>query len=237
MEGKKKFIKHHRLFIPGFFTLAILVILSFSIVSYSETKNLFLRYGESVSSTTAIAQPYLRSLTQSVLTLGIIAVALGLIAGFLISKYYWNATSKLHDEVIDMHSIINYSPFGIYTVLPTGEIDSFNSKMLEISGIKKATEIIGLNVFKLNSYKAANLDKYIQRGLDGESFEVETPYTSAITNKYSYRRYIGTPIFDRDNKTVIKLLLFVEELHGKVKIEDLVRRERQTGISTRLFKR
>lgn len=111
----------------------------------------------------------------------------------------------------EFSSIVENAPVGIYTIRPNGIIESFNPKMVEISGSKDASQRIGLNVFELHSYKESGLDKLFQKGLEGKSFETEVGHTSQ-DNKRTFRHYYGMPIFDNKSKAVERLLLIVEDV-------------------------
>ncbi len=108
--------------------------------------------------------------------------------------------------------IFDQAPIGIYTINKDGFIDSFNPKMVEMSGAKSANEVLGLNVFSMDSYKKVGLDKFFRIGLNGKSFNTEVKYVSQIGNKETWRHYRGVPLFLLDNKTVDKLLLLVEDI-------------------------
>lgn len=107
--------------------------------------------------------------------------------------------------------IFNNAPIGIYTLDKNGVVESINKKMLELSGIKNASELIGVNVLKLQSYKNFGLDKFIRQGLSGINFETQVKHVSFYGKKTSWRKYRGVPIFHQ-KKEVLKLLLLVEDI-------------------------
>lgn len=151
--------------------------------------------------------------------------------------------AKLRDYISitigEANSIIEYSPIGIYSLLPDGTIDSFNPKMVELSGDKSAKDIIGVNAFELESYKKSGLDKYFRQGLAGKPFEVETPYTSQLGNKTTFRKYIGTPIFHTNTKKVAKLLLIVQDVTQQKNLENQIKyysKELETEIMKKTSK-
>ncbi len=115
--------------------------------------------------------------------------------------------------------IFEHAPIGIYTVNKDGVIDSFNPKMVDISGPKNSSEVIGLNIFSLDSYKKSGLDKFFRKGLNGKYFTKEVEYFSQIGKKWSWRRYRGVPIFSKDSKTVERLLLLVEDITKEKEID------------------
>lgn len=127
-----------------------------------------------------------------------------------------NAHIKTQTEAL--FNIINNSPIGIYTVDKQGIITSFNPKMCKISGCKDPQERIGLNVFELHSYKENNLDKHFRQGLGGEPFEAEVRHVSQ-SDKESFRHYHGVPLFDHSGKNVVELLLLVEDVTERKKLE------------------
>lgn len=111
----------------------------------------------------------------------------------------------------EYETIFNNAPIGIYTLNKTGVVESINKKMLELSGIQKAQELIGVNVLQLSSYKNFGLDKFILQGLSGISFETQIKHVSFYGKKTSWRKYRGVPIFN-EKKNVLKLLLLVEDI-------------------------
>lgn len=116
--------------------------------------------------------------------------------------------------------IFEKAPIGIYTLDKNGVVESINRKMLEMSGIQEASELIGVNVLKLSSYKNFGLDKFIQQGLLGKSFEIELKHISFYGKKTGWRRYRGVPIFNQ--KSVSKLLLLVEDItETRIAIDNL----------------
>lgn len=117
--------------------------------------------------------------------------------------------------------VFEKSPLGIYTLTSEGVIDSFNPKMVELAGAKKSDNVIGLNVFEMETYKKAGLDKYFKKGLNGKSFEVEVAYTSYTGKRVSHRHYRGVPIYNAKNE-VSHLLLMVEDVTKRKANETLL---------------
>lgn len=112
----------------------------------------------------------------------------------------------------ELSNVIEKSPVGIYTVSKKGIIETFNPKMVEISGIKDSSEIIGKNVFEMEAYKEAGLDKLIVEGLAGNVFEKEIEIISVQGGgKKTYRHYHGVPLKDTQ-EDVGRLLLMVEDI-------------------------
>lgn len=108
--------------------------------------------------------------------------------------------------------IFNNAPIGIYTINQEGKVDSFNPKMLEISGAKSVTEVLGLNALTLPTYKKFGLVKYFKEGLAGKPFTLENvEYVSYTGGKRSVRRYTGIPIRNEAGE-VTRLLLMVEDV-------------------------
>jgi PAS domain S-box-containing protein len=128
---------------------------------------------------------------------------------------------KQHNLIL---SIFEKAPIGFYTVNKDGFIDSFNQKMLEINGAKSAKEVIGLNVFTLPSYQKSGIDALIREGLNsGKSFEVETPFISYVGGKESVRHYVAVPLLSEDGKGVERMLLMVEDVTEKRRLEEKLR--------------
>ncbi|MEK7098192.1 MAG: PAS domain-containing protein, partial [Patescibacteria group bacterium] len=84
---------------------------------------------------------------------------------------------------------------------------------------KDAKQVIGLNALELSTYKAVGLDKFFREGLQGKPFMTEVEYTSYTGKKTTYRHYFGVPIFGIDGKTVERLLLMVEDVSERKKLE------------------
>lgn len=118
--------------------------------------------------------------------------------------------------------IFNNAPLGIYTLDSTGTISSFNPKMAELSG-DVPQDAIGLNVFKMDSYKKAGLDTFFAKGLAGEAFETEVSYTSFLGKKTSIRHYRGVPIKGDHSPGHARLLLIVEDVTEKRRTEKRLR--------------
>ncbi len=123
--------------------------------------------------------------------------------------------------------IFDQAPIGIYTINKDGAIDSFNPRMSEISGVKSANEVMGMNVFSMDSYKKVGLDKFFREGLNGKHFNTEVKYVSQIGKKETWRHYRGVPVFLSDSKTVDRLLLLVEDITKEKERIELLERQTQ----------
>lgn len=118
------------------------------------------------------------------------------------------------------------APLGIYTLDVDGMITSFNPKMAELAG-DDPKEVIGLNVFEMESYAKAGLDKFFAKGLAGEAFEIEVEYTSLLGRKTSTRHYRGVPLEGHGKPGEARLLLLVEDVTERRAAEQRVRFERR----------
>jgi PAS domain S-box-containing protein len=107
--------------------------------------------------------------------------------------------------------VFKQSPIGIYTINKDGFIETFNPKMMRLSGAKRLSDIVGLNALTLPSYKKVGLDKFFRKALKGKAFKTEVEYVSYTAKKMSYRKYQGTPIYGKDRK-VERVLLMVEDI-------------------------
>lgn len=136
-----------------------------------------------------------------------------IILAVIISFYFIfkKRSSEISAKLESYATIVREAPMGIYLINKYGVIETFNPKMVELSGAKSASQVIGLNVFKMSSYKEVGLDRYFKEGLTGKPFDLETPYVSYTGRKKSYRHYLGSPILSED-RTVEKLLLMVEDI-------------------------
>lgn len=119
----------------------------------------------------------------------------------------------------ELSTIIEKAPIGIYIVNKKGVIEVFNPKMVEFSGVTSSSEIIGLNVFDLQTYKNAGLDVFLKKGFSGESLETEVEYTSHVSGKKMWRHYYGVPLLDVTGKNVERLLLIVEDATRRKQFE------------------
>lgn len=121
------------------------------------------------------------------------------------------------------------APLGIYTLNERGTITSFNPKMVELSG-DDPKDAVGLNVFKMDSYKKVGLDVLFAKGLAGEAFETEVDYTSYLGKKTSTRHYRGVPLKGSGDPEQARLLLIVED------VTEIRRTERQLRESVKIEK-
>lgn len=144
-------------------------------------------------------------------------------AAFFVTLGLWLTFRILNRELRRRHraltAVLERAPIGIYTITPDGYIDSFNPKMVELSGATTANDVIGLNVFELPSYRSAGLIDDIKKGLDGEIFDREIEYVSFTAGRRTWRHYRGAPIFMPDGKTVERLLLLVEDVSVQKELE------------------
>ncbi|MBU0982089.1 PAS domain S-box protein [Patescibacteria group bacterium] len=162
---------------------------------------------------------------------GTVIILVILVAGifFGVFKFVFGALFlKIEGDRRKFQAIFRDAPIGIYTLDSNGVIETFNPKMLELSGDEKASDVIGLSALSLPSYVKAGLVPYFQRGLKGEYFEVpEAEYVSFLEKKKTYRHYRGVPLFKEDGKTLDSLLLVVEDVTERVnlrkKLEETVR--------------
>ncbi len=147
-----------------------------------------------------------------------IVVLFGLL---LIGSFYvlFKNNLKLKESEWEYRLIFDQAPIGIYTINKDGIIDSFNPKMLDISGPKSTNDVLGLDVFSLDSYKKSGLDTFFREGLKGKYFTTEVEYFSQIGKKWSWRRYRGAPIFYPDSKAVKRLLLLVEDITKEKEVD------------------
>ncbi len=124
------------------------------------------------------------------------------------------------DTITDQlyRDIFMTAPFGIYTLDKDGVITSFNPKMAELSGNEEESAI-GINALELDTYKKVGLDEFFRQGIAGKPFETEVTYESHFAKKVSIRYYRGIPISDRDIKGQARLLLIVEDITDRKRIE------------------
>lgn len=125
-----------------------------------------------------------------------------------------------NDTITDQlyRDIFLTAPFGIYTLDKNGVITSFNPKMAELSG-DEAEHAVGINALELDNYKKVGLDVFFRQGIAGQPFEREVTYQSYLASKITMRYYRGTPIADRGIEGQARLLLVVEDITERKKIE------------------
>lgn len=134
--------------------------------------------------------------------------------------------------------VFENAPLGLYTLDKDGFITSFNPKMAELAG-DNPNDVIGLNVFEMDSYKQAGLDVFFAAGLKGEAFDTEVAYTSYIGKKQSIRHYRGIPIRGATQSGQTRLLLIVEDVteqrHTEQRLEQARQEERLEHERLRLL--
>ena len=149
-----------------------------------------------------------------------ILIAVSLSAIFSLLRFaFGRQNAQITRQAKELATIIERSPHGIYTINKDGIIEFFNPKMVEIEGLKSAQEAIGLNALELSKYKDVGLDKFFREGLAGKSFTTEICHISSVTQKERYCHYFGVPIFGPDGKTAERLLLMVEDITERKRLE------------------
>lgn len=122
--------------------------------------------------------------------------------------------------------IFENAPFGLYTLDKDGYITSFNPKMAEIAG-DNPNDVVGLNVFEMDSYQKAGLTQFFADGIQGRPFETEVSYVSYLGNKLSLRHYRGIPVQGGNQPGQTRLLLLVEDVTEKRQTEARLEESRQ----------
>ncbi len=82
--------------------------------------------------------------------------------------------TKKEKDIQRFKNIVKRAPLGIITLDKNGYVTSFNPAMVKITGVKNAKQVIGLNAFKMPSYKEAGLFKYFKQCLKGKPFELDS---------------------------------------------------------------
>ena len=141
-----------------------------------------------------------------------------------LEKKVQEKTRKLNELYMFSQDIVNNSPVGIYTITKEGVIDSFNPAMVRLAGAESAKQILGSNVFVMESYKKTGLIPYFKKGLEGTPFELDNvEYVSQISGKYSVRHYMGVPIKNEKGE-VERLLLLVEDITQRKESENKLKK-------------
>ncbi|MBI5466163.1 MAG: PAS domain S-box protein [Candidatus Kerfeldbacteria bacterium] len=153
---------------------------------------------------------------------GLIGISLAIIYS-LLHFVFRGQNEKISRQAKELATIIAKSPLGIYTINQDGVIDSFNPKMVEFAGAKSAQEVIGLNALELPTYKAVGLDRFFREGLQGKPFVTETRYLSYTGEKETFRHYFGVPLYGPGGETVERLLLMVNDITARKRLEEELR--------------
>ena len=133
-------------------------------------------------------------------------------------------TKELKQLYMFSEDIIKNAPIGIYTINKEGIIDLFNPAMVRLAGAESAKQILGSNVFVMESYKKAGLIPYFKQGLEGKPFELDNvEYVSLTSGKYSVRHYMGVPIKNEKGE-VERLLLLVEDVTQRKESENKLKK-------------
>ncbi|MBI4993470.1 PAS domain-containing protein [Candidatus Wolfebacteria bacterium] len=143
---------------------------------------------------------------------------------------------KIFNQSKELMGIIEKSPHGIFTINKKGIIESFNPKMMEMTGIKNFKEIIGLNVFDISIFQSSGLDKFLRAGFFGKSFDAEIHYVPFGGQNEVYNHCFGAPIFDAAGESVERLLLMVENITERKMLENEVA-EYTKGLEVKVAQR
>ncbi len=106
-------------------------------------------------------------------------------------------------------SVFDKAPLGIYLLDKEGRLVCMSRKMLEILGVSEGivSDMKNVKVVEFQAYKDSGLDKFIKRGLHGESFSTEAIFQAEVSGIKRRNLYFGEPIFE--NNEVKYLILYV----------------------------
>ncbi len=151
-------------------------------------------------------------------------VSISLVLSLLFGIWVMLIFQRLNKQVIaksqELSSIVKNSPFGIYTISKKGVIDSINPKMLQIAGAESPKQMIGLSALELPNHKEVGFDRTLREGLGGRFFEKELFISSYLGRGKSYLRYSGVPLLDSSGKNVERLLVLVEDITERKRLEE-----------------
>src|SRR3989304_883093 len=78
---------------------------------------------------------------------------------------------------------------------------------------------VGVNLYKTPLYKDSRLNKLIVEALKGEPFETEAMKGSVEARNEKYFSYKGRPIMTSGGKSLARLVLIVEDITDKKRME------------------
>lgn len=115
---------------------------------------------------------------------------------------------------------IEYAPFGILTLNKDGYIDFCSDKVVDFTGVKEPSDLIGIHAPSLPTYKQIGLSKYIYKAYQGNLFEsYPVKYYSYFGAVESVRKFTIIPLKGAWGK-VNRLLLIIENAKEQEKVKD-----------------
>ena len=127
-----------------------------------------------------------------------------------------NGGEESYKEISEFnYNIIYNAPVAIFTLNREGIITSTNPAHLKIAGNPPLEEVLGLDWLHSPMVIAAGLDRYLEKGLAGENFEVsDLPFTTQLTGRRLYMTLRGVPLRNK-NLEIEGLLCILEDTTGK----------------------
>jgi PAS domain S-box-containing protein len=127
------------------------------------------------------------------------------------------AEEKIEKAYKKTYNILEKSPFGIFVVNESGQVDYANPAMLELS-CDEPEDFVGMNIFKSHAYGELGIDQKIKAALEGIPFHVgPVEYTGTRT---MVRNFIGIPLDEEEER---KVLIFVDDVTEREKLEEQLR--------------
>lgn len=130
---------------------------------------------------------------------------------------------------------IEYAPFGILTLNKDGYIDFCSDRVVDFTGVKKPSDLIGIHAPSLPTYQQIGLSDYINKAYRGNLFEsYPVKYYSYFGAIKSVRKFTIIPLKGAWGK-VNRLLLIIEDAEEQEKVKDeLKQKERELKILVEL---
>jgi PAS domain S-box-containing protein len=113
------------------------------------------------------------------------------------------AEQALKTSEVKLQHLFDQSPVAIYLLDPQGTIIDCNPAMLEMTGASR-DKLIGFNM--LTQAKDHTLTPSIRKALTGERVIVEAMYTTTLTQRSGYYRYILQPVYIDDALAFVQVL-------------------------------
>jgi signal transduction histidine kinase len=112
---------------------------------------------------------------------------------------------------------VEYAPFGILTLNKEGYIDFCSSKVVNFTGVKKLSDLIGIHAPSIPTYKKIGLSDYLNEAYKGSAFQSQpVRYFSYFGNIESIRKFTIIPLKNSWGD-IKRLLLIIEDAEKEQK--------------------
>lgn len=126
--------------------------------------------------------------------------------------------SETYKEVSEFnYNILFNAPVAIFTLNRSGIITSTNPAHLKIAGDPPLDKLMGMNWLDSPNVIKSGLNHYLEKGLEGESFEVvDFPYTAYLTKRPLFMTLKGVPLRNKQGE-IEGLLCILEDTTEKTR--------------------